>query len=77
MPTYQIVMITALITAIVIIIIKDFAFKCFIEDRSKRNIGTIFWGKTYFFMTQEQIQNAYKTIIKSFPETLKDEKNQN
>ncbi len=64
---------TVLITVIVMWIFRDLAFKCYIEKMSKEQKPTLAFGKNYFFMTQDQVQNACKSIIKSFPETLKDE----
>ncbi len=43
------------------------SFKYYIIDKSEKMESVEFTGKNYFFMTQEQIQNACKSIIKSFP----------
>ena len=48
-----------------------FSFKCWIEDKSKKGESFTAFGKNYFFMTQDQIQNACKSIIKSFPGEFK------
>ena len=63
----------ALMGVFLMFFIMLFCFECYIEHMSKKMEGQKFGDKTYFFMTQDQIQNACKSIIKSFPEDFKNE----
>ena len=59
-------------TMIVMYFVMFFSFMCWIEDKSKKNESFSCFGETYFFMTQEQIQNACKSIVKSFPDEFRE-----
>lgn len=53
---------TVVITAIVVWLGTLICFRWHIEISSENNKGTVLNGKTYFFMTQDQIQKAVKAV---------------
>lgn len=59
----MIVILIAIAAAALAMIIMIFCFQCYIEDKSEKLEPHHAFGKTYFFMTQDQIQNACKSII--------------
>jgi len=60
MAIYSLIVI---VTAIITWLIMCYCFMTFVKDKSANNEPIKISGKTYFFMTQDQIQNAVKAIF--------------
>lgn len=55
---------TFAVGAIIAWLVTNYSFKCFIEKASLKMRPVEAFDKTYFFMTQDQIQNAVKAVYK-------------